>query len=137
MYGVGLSVIRQKGELKTEVTINQSTPNFRKNEHFLPLYKHTSKKYSFFGKFSLLCFLITPSWDSPFCLITNELLISNLLLETHFWSQDLHSQQVSIYLRDDQKFFRNQEVVQYNSSFLYVYEYVHTCNDWNMLNLEP
>ena len=31
-----MSVIRQKGDLKTEVTRKQSTPNFPKKEHFLP-----------------------------------------------------------------------------------------------------
>ena len=41
-------------------------PNFPKNEHFLPPDTHTyicvsgGKKCSFFGKFSMLCFLETP-----------------------------------------------------------------------------
>ena len=42
--------------LKTEVTRKQSTPNFRKNEHFLP---QGGKKCSFFGKFGVVCFLVT------------------------------------------------------------------------------
>ena len=43
-----------------------STPNFPKNEHFLPSDTHTyvcvsrGKKYSFFGKFGGLCFVKTP-----------------------------------------------------------------------------
>ena len=41
--------------LKTGVSRKQSTPNFPKNEHFLPPYK----KCSFFGKFGVLCFLQT------------------------------------------------------------------------------
>ena len=41
-------------------------PNFPKNEYFLPPDTHTyvcvsgGKKYSFFGKFGVLCFLETP-----------------------------------------------------------------------------
>ena len=52
--------------LKTGVSRKQSTPNFPKNEHFLPLDTHTyvcvsgGKKCSFFGKFGALCFLETP-----------------------------------------------------------------------------
>ena len=56
----------------------QSTPNFPKNEHFLTSDTNTcawisgGKKCSFFGKFGMLCFLVTFVWDSPFCLITNQ-----------------------------------------------------------------
>ena len=52
--------------LKTGVSRKQSTPNFPKNEHFLPPDTHTyvcvsgGKKCSFFGKFGMLCFLKTP-----------------------------------------------------------------------------
>ena len=53
------SVIRKKDK-----TQKQSTPNFLKNEHFLPSDMHTgSKKFSFFGKFGVLCFL--HSLDPP------------------------------------------------------------------------
>ena len=51
--------------LKTEVTRKLIMPNFPKNEHFLPLDRYTyvcvsgGKKCSFFGKFGVLCFLIT------------------------------------------------------------------------------
>ena len=47
------------------VSRKQSTPNFPKNEHFLPLDMQTyvcvswGKKCSFFGKFGVLCFLET------------------------------------------------------------------------------
>ena len=47
-------------------SIQQSTPNTPKNEHFLPpntdAYVCVSgyKKCSFFGKFGMLCFLETP-----------------------------------------------------------------------------
>ena len=48
-----------------EVTRKQNTPNFPKNEHFLPPDTHmyvcvsVGKKCSFFGKFGILCFLVT------------------------------------------------------------------------------
>ena len=51
--------------LKTTVTRRQSTLNFSKNEHFLTPDTHTyvcasgGKKCSFFGKFGVLCFLVT------------------------------------------------------------------------------
>ena len=51
--------------LKTEITRKQGTPNFLKNEHFLPPDTHmyvcmsVGKKSSFLGKFGVLCFLIT------------------------------------------------------------------------------
>ena len=61
------SVIRQKGESQNDCfKKKQTTPNFPKNEHFLPLDTHTyvcvsgGKKCSFFRKFGLLCFLETP-----------------------------------------------------------------------------
>ena len=44
----------------------QSTPNFLKNEHLFPPDTHTcvcvsgGKKCSFFGKFGMLCFRVTP-----------------------------------------------------------------------------
>ena len=50
---------------KTEVTKKQSTPNFPKNEHFLSpdtqtyVFVSGGKKCSFFGKFCVLCFLVT------------------------------------------------------------------------------
>ena len=56
------SVIRHKGESSRK----QSTPNFPKNEHFLPPDTQTyvclsgGKKCSFFWKFGVLCFLETP-----------------------------------------------------------------------------
>ena len=58
----------KKANLKMCVSRKQSTPNFPKNEHFLPPDTHTcvGKKYLFFGKFGVL-------WDSPFCLITDDI----------------------------------------------------------------
>ena len=48
------------------VTRKQSTPNFPKNEHFLPPDTHTNVYEMFvFLKFGALCFFVT-----PFCLIT-------------------------------------------------------------------
>ena len=48
------------------VTRKRSTPNFPENEHFLPPDTHTHvcvsgvKKCLFFGKSSVLCFVVTP-----------------------------------------------------------------------------
>ena len=48
------------------VARKQSTPNFLKNEHFSLSDTHTyvcvsgGKKCLFFGKFDMLCFLLTP-----------------------------------------------------------------------------
>ena len=60
------SIIRQKYESLNGVTRKQSTPHFPKNEHFLPPDTHKfvcvsgGKKCSSFGKFDVLCFLVTP-----------------------------------------------------------------------------
>ena len=58
--------MRQKrANLETNLTRKQSTQNFPKNEHFLPPDMHTyvcvsgGKKGSIFGKFGMLCFLVT------------------------------------------------------------------------------
>ena len=57
------SVISKSANLKVEVTRKQSTPNFPKNEYFLPSDTHTyvcvsgERNVRFFGKFYLLCFL--------------------------------------------------------------------------------
>ena len=52
------------GNIKAGVSRKQSTPNFPKNDYFLLPDTHTyvrvrvmGKKYSFFGKFGVLCFL--------------------------------------------------------------------------------
>ena len=52
------------GVLKTGVSRNQNMPYFTKNEHFFPWYctracAYQGKKCSFFGKFDVLCFLVT------------------------------------------------------------------------------
>ena len=58
-------VIRQKWNLKKEIKRKQSPSNFMKNKHFSPSDTHKyvcvsrSRKYSFFGKFGVLCFLVT------------------------------------------------------------------------------
>ena len=60
------SVITQKGESQMGVTRKKITPNFPKNEHFLTpdTHRHVhvtgGKQCSFFGKFGVLCFLVTP-----------------------------------------------------------------------------
>ena len=51
------------GESQSGGNRKQSTQNFPKNEHFLPPDTHVcvsrGKKCSFFGKFAVLCFLVT------------------------------------------------------------------------------
>ena len=63
------SVIRPTGECQNGCykKRKQNMLNFPKNEHFLPSDTHTQvcvyqgdKKCSFFGKFGVLCFLVTP-----------------------------------------------------------------------------
>ena len=67
------SVIRQKGESQDIGNKKQSAPNFPKNENFLPPDTHTymcvwgGKNCSFSWKIGELCFLVTSSWDPPFC----------------------------------------------------------------------
>ena len=59
----------KRANLITEVTRKQSTPNFQKNEHLPPntnVFVSGGKKYSFFGKFDLLCFLVTSVWRFVF-----------------------------------------------------------------------
>ena len=71
--------------LKTGVSRKQSTPNFSKNEHFLPPDTYTyvcvsgGKKCSFFRKFGVLCFLEAPvlgfallPLSSPVLLVANQ-----------------------------------------------------------------
>ena len=54
----------QSANLKTGVPRKQSTLNFPKNEHFLLPETHAcvsgGQKSSFLGRFSVLCFLVTP-----------------------------------------------------------------------------
>ena len=53
-----------------EVT-RQNTPNFLKNEHFE--YQGLGN-VRFFGKFGMLCFLVTSVLRFAFCLINDELI---------------------------------------------------------------
>ena len=61
-YVVIILVARSIPSRKRVVQEKQNTPNFPKNEHFLPPETHTyvcvsgGKKPSFFGKFGVLCF---------------------------------------------------------------------------------
>ena len=72
-------VIRQKAILKTGASRRQSTPNFPRNEYFLTHDRHTyvcvsgGKNFSFFGKFGVPCFLVTPVLRFGFFLITDEI----------------------------------------------------------------
>ena len=49
----------KRANLKTDISRKQSTPNFPKNEHFLPPDTHIRGKemFVFFGKFGVVCFL--------------------------------------------------------------------------------
>ena len=57
--------IPKSSNAKTGVTRKQRTPNFPKNDYFVPRVTHTcvclsmGKKCSFLGKFGVLCFLVT------------------------------------------------------------------------------
>ena len=62
------SVIRQKGETQTDDSRKQSTPNFPKNEHFLPPDTHDVR---FSEQLACFVFLKHLFWDSPFSLITD------------------------------------------------------------------
>ena len=59
-----ISVSKSLANLKTEVSRKQNMPNFPKNEHFLSPDTHVcvlrGKKYSFFKKIGVLCFLEIP-----------------------------------------------------------------------------
>ena len=68
--------IPKSSNVKTGVTRKQSTPNFPKNEHFLPSVTHTYVCLSIGKKFfweNLVCFVFLKHsfWDSCFCLITD------------------------------------------------------------------
>ena len=79
------SVSREQGKranLKTGVSRKQSTPNFPKNKHFLPPDTDTCA-YQGVRHVRFVVFLKHPFWDSPFCLITDKLIWSLLLLS---WS---------------------------------------------------
>ena len=59
-------ILKIVGNKATGVARKQNTSNFPKNKYFLPPDMHThvcvsgGKKCSFFGKFGVFCFLVTP-----------------------------------------------------------------------------
>ena len=57
---------KAKGRISRQVTRKQSSPNFPKNERFLNV--------RFSENLASFVFLLAPSWDMPFCCITNILL---------------------------------------------------------------
>ena len=67
--------------LKTGVSRKQSTPNFPKNEHFLPPDAHTYAVFVFQKIWRALFSWITSFafWDSSFCLITDKISIMVIL----------------------------------------------------------
>ena len=66
------------------VTRKQNMPNFLKNIHFLHSDMHTcvcvsgDKKCSSFGKFGVICFLVTPALRFALYLIANDTTVSVL-----------------------------------------------------------
>ena len=68
----------KKKNLKTEVSRKQIAPSFPKNEHFLPPFTY-QPLVCFSGNLARFVFLLPPFWDSPFCLITNDLCVTCLL----------------------------------------------------------
>ena len=58
----------KRTNLKAEVMRNQSKPNFPKRK------VSGGKKFSFFGKFVVLFFLLPPFWNFPYCLIIGKVL---------------------------------------------------------------
>ena len=78
-----LLVFRNPSNLKTEIRTKPSTPNFPKNEHFLPSDMHAYVCVLGVGNVRLsenlatFAFLLPPFWDSSFCLTTDVLCITN------------------------------------------------------------
>ena len=79
-----LSVIDRRANLKTGVSRKQGTPNFPKNEHFLPADTRTRtfayqalRNVRFSENLACFVFLKHLFWVLPFCLITNELIYSD------------------------------------------------------------
>ena len=78
-YFNSLVIRKKKANLKTEVTRKQSSPNFPKNEYFLPLVRTHRYAYKrvrnvrFLENLASFAFLLPPFSDSPFSLITDEL----------------------------------------------------------------
>ena len=79
-----LSVIDRRANLKTGVSRKQGTPNFPKNEHFLPAdtctrtFAYQALRNVRFSE-NLACFVFLKHlfWVLPFCLITSELIYSD------------------------------------------------------------
>ena len=65
------SVMRQKCKSQNLCFLKQGTPNLLKNKHFLPL-EMKNKMFVFRKIWGTFVFLKYPFWDSPFCLITDE-----------------------------------------------------------------
>ena len=64
------------------ISRKQSTANFPKNRHFLPP-DTAGKKFSFFGKFAVLCFLEIPALRYallPYCRRTQEDFVGSAFL---------------------------------------------------------
>ena len=76
------SVIKQKGESQNECSKKTKHAKFPKNDYFLSHFLRSCayqgvKNVRFSENLSCFVFLKYPFWDSPFCLITDELLTLN------------------------------------------------------------
>ena len=73
-----------------EVTRKQNTPNFPKNEHFLPPNTHCTcahlgaRNIRLSENLVYFVFLLPLFWDSPFCLITYEILEAGICYDNKF-----------------------------------------------------
>ena len=70
---------KAEGRISKQVTRKQSMSNFPKNDHFIPLIRIRTFAYQGVRHFhfseNLACFvfLLLQFWDSPFCLIIDEM----------------------------------------------------------------
>ena len=68
------SATRLKSESQNGCYNKKKHAKFSEKRIFLtPVCVSGGKKYSFFGKFGVFCFLVTPVLSSTFCLITDEM----------------------------------------------------------------
>ena len=80
------AIVQYQRKIELFNSIQQSTPNTPKNEHFLPpnTYAYVCvsgyKKCSFFGKFGMLCFLETRFDIRSFALLPTSFVIETLIL---------------------------------------------------------
>ena len=89
---INSSVKRKRANLKMAVTRKQGTPNFPKKKHWYPLIRTPAcvhqgvRNIPFFGKFDVLCFLVTCFKIDPFpWLPINFVCWANVRVIHDFW----------------------------------------------------